>query len=69
MDSMRFLTADEVAHLTGYTQRQKQRDYLIELGIPFRVSYIGDPIVLLDDIKSSQAQESLDADGPRWDAL
>jgi hypothetical protein len=40
-----FLTAEEVAQLTGYRRRSKQVEALRQMGIPFFVNLLGHPIV------------------------
>ncbi|RMX08908.1 DUF4224 domain-containing protein [Corticibacter populi] len=41
-----FLTADEVATLTGRKSKSKQIEWLRQQGVPFRVTATGHPAVL-----------------------
>lgn len=41
-----FLTEDEVRRLTGFCDRAKQRQFLVQQGIPCRSNSVGDTIVV-----------------------
>lgn len=50
-----FLTAADVAHLTGRKTRRRQIDALRAMGVPFLVNALGWPVVTISAVEGRQA--------------
>lgn len=59
-----FLTADEVAELTGYKRHGRQVEALRQMGIPCRINARGRPIVTRSVIEG--AAEGAHSKGRGW---
>ncbi|SCK29292.1 DUF4224 domain-containing protein [Vogesella sp. LIG4] len=59
-----FLTADEVATLTGRKLKSKQVEALRMMGVPFRVNACGRPVVTRSAVEGSAKKEV--AAKPKW---
>jgi len=62
-----FLTAEEMAELTGYKRHGKQIEALRQMGIPCRINARGRPVVARSVIEG--AAEGADAGGRRGKAV
>jgi hypothetical protein len=51
-----FLTADELAELTGRKVKSKQIEALRRMGVPFRVNAVGKPVVTRVAIEGPRAE-------------
>lgn len=58
-----FLTAEEMAELTGYKRHGKQIEALRQMGIPCRINARGRPIVTRSVIEGAAASASPDGRG------
>ena len=56
---MTFLTKEEVARLTGRKTRHLQAAQLRQMGIPFRVNAVGEPVVTVAAVVGNQQLEDV----------
>lgn len=63
-----WLTADEVAELTGRVRHKVQARKLAELGVPFRLSAQGRPLVERAAVLTAEPKPAQTI-APRWDRL
>lgn len=62
-----FLTADDIARLTKKVRPSAQRRALDKLGITYRPSAAGEPLVRLADLDGSPGKAR--NGGPHWDRI
>lgn len=60
-----FLTAADVAHLTGRKTRRRQIDALRAMGVPFLVNALGWPVVTIAAVEGRQAVPA-EPTKPEW---
>ena len=63
---MRFLTEDEVQLLTGYKQKKRQAEWLAAQGIPFKVSAIGQVVILGEALLPRSSEVRKPELNPQW---
>lgn len=64
-----WLTPEEVERLTDSKRRDTQCQRLAEMGIPFRPTYVGRPLVERSAVLSTKERVERTPVQPNWDAL
>ena len=66
MNTLDYLSDDEISETTGYVQRGKQQKALAEMRIPFRVNPKGRILVLRSDVTGRVEKPRTE---PDWSAM
>lgn len=61
-----FLSADDLAHLTGRRMKSKQIEWLRKEGIAFHINAVGQPVVLWSALEGSKAAAQAQAASSAW---